>query len=222
MKRNLFLKTQVKKYLQMNSTILIFGGGQMEKEVFNDLKYDLTFLNIDNHDLYGVKYKTIIGSMQNSKIENEKYDYVIANASIHHSSQPHACIIEMLRIAKKGILILEGNDSLITKIACSLNISEVFEKSAIEDNKGGVDNTNIPNYIYRWTEKEIHKLINSFDPKYKYKISFNYNFDLGNVLKNSTFKRKFLFYVLSLFFSFFKKQKNMISVFINKENRVAR
>jgi hypothetical protein len=44
-------------------------------------------------------------------------------------------------------------------------LSEVYEYSALKnDSNGGVDNTNIPNFVYRWTEREVLKLMNSYKP----------------------------------------------------------
>ena len=57
-----------------------------------------------------------------------------------------------------------------------LKLSEEYELSAIKKNitTGGVDNTSIPNYVYRWTEREIIKLMKSFRPDLKIKIFFDY------------------------------------------------
>ena len=73
----------------------------MEREVFQNENHNITFLNIDKSDLGNVNYKIIISSMQNNNIESNSYDYVLANAAIHHSSKPHNSILEMYRIAKR-------------------------------------------------------------------------------------------------------------------------
>ena len=43
MNRKLFLKKQINKFLKHGSSILVFGGGQMEKEIFNNNEYNITF-----------------------------------------------------------------------------------------------------------------------------------------------------------------------------------
>ena len=54
-------------------------------------------------------------------------------------------------------------------------ISE-YELSTIIGNydhdMGGVDNTNVPNFVYRWTEREVYKLISCYEPQFKHKINF--------------------------------------------------
>ena len=203
MNRKLFLKKQINKFLKHGSSILVFGGGQMEKEIFNNNEYNITFLNIDNTDLQGVKHNIIIASMHDNKIESNSFDYVLANATIHHSSKPHNSVIEMYRIAKKGILIIEGNDSLLMKVSSKCGFSEIYEDSAIENSQGGVDNSSIPNFIYRWTEREIYKLLNSYKPEIIHKIIFDYEFDLGNVFKKNNYKKKnYNFFFKVIFFNF--------------------
>ena len=125
-----------------------------------------------------------------NKIEelNESYDYVVAHACIHHCSRPHNGILEMYRVSKKGILVIESKDSFIMKVMTKLRLAEEYEISAINNpdsfgDQGGVDNSNIPNFVYRWTENEVKKLINSYDPKYKFQIDYEYEFEFSNLLK---------------------------------------
>ena len=60
------------------------------------------------------------------------------------------------------------------------------------------------------TENEVLKLINSYKPLNKYKIYFDYDYDF-KFLNNY-----FINFLLSFFFYFFKKQKNLMSVYIKK------
>ena len=75
-----------------------------------------------------------------------------------------------------------------------------------------MDNTEIPNYVYRWTEREIIKLMNSFRPDLKHNIYFDYAHQIK--FSNS----KFLNLLFDIFFKVFKKQRNLLSIYINKKN----
>ena len=91
-------------------------------------------------------------------------------------------------------------------------MAEEFEKTAVEKNitHGGVDNTNVPNYVFRWTEREVYKLINSYAPNKIHQINYLYDYDIKfttNILVKIFFK---------IFFVIFKKQQNLFSFFINK------
>jgi hypothetical protein len=57
------------------------------------------------------------------------------------------------------------------RLSVKLNFSEDFEKRALNENTymRSVDGSNIPNYFYRWTEREIKNysiLINQIKNKY--------------------------------------------------------
>ncbi len=209
MRRKNFYYKIVKKYLKnkIKNTILVLGAGNLDKEILK--KYSNTFFtNINAQNEKMIKNGI---SMQNLPYNNNSYDYVITHASIHHCSRPHAAILEMLRVAKYGVIFIESHDCLLTKLSCKLGFSEIYEYSAVEsDAHGGVDNTNIPNFVYRWTEREVIKLINSYKPLNKYKIYFDYDYDfkfLNNFLIN---------FFLWIFFHIFINQKNLMSVYIKK------
>ena len=209
MRRKNFYCKIIKKYLKnkIKNTILVLGAGNLDKEILK--KYSNTFFtNINAQNEKMIKNGIL---MQNLPYNNNSYDYVITNASIHHCSRPHAAILEMLRVAKYGVIFIESHDCLLTKLSCKLGFSEIYEYSAVEsDAHGGVDNTNIPNFVYRWTEREVIKLINSYKPLNKYKIYFDYDYDfkfLNNFLIN---------FFLWIFFHIFVNQKNLMSVYNKK------
>ena len=137
---------------------------------------------------------------------------------IHHSSKPHNAVLELYRVSSKGVLIIEANDSIISRLACKLGFSEEYELSAVKKNitSGGVDNSIIPNYVYRWTEREIIKLNKSFEPKIKHKIKFDYGYHIK-------FTKMLIIKVMfKVFFGIFPKQKNLLSIFINKDKNLTK
>lgn len=212
MSRDIFYKNCILKKIQdLNSRILVLGAGELDENVFKELGFkNITFSNYTNKKKFKDYYENIL--LQKIELKDNSYDYCVAHACIHHSSKPHSAVLEMYRVAKKGILVIEANDSLVTRISCKLGISEEYEKSAIikNINYGGVDNTNIPNYVYRWTEREVTKLINSYNPGKENYISFTYGYDF----KFS--KNLFLNFFIKVFFSIFKKQQNLFAFFIEK------
>ena len=160
-----FYQNQILKFLSKGKSILVLGASSDEASLFYKLQFRRVILsNIDLAQLKGAekyKFKKIKIDFRNLfKIKNNSYDYVVVHASIHHTSKPHNILLEMYRIAKLGILIVESNDSFVMRLSVKLNFSEDFEKSALNENTyvGGVDGSNIPNYVYRWTEREIKKL----------------------------------------------------------------
>jgi ubiquinone/menaquinone biosynthesis C-methylase UbiE len=224
-----FYQNQILKFLHKNKSILVLGASSDEGNLFHKLQFKkVTLSNIDLAQLKGAekyKFKKIKIDFRNlCKIKNNSYDYVVVHASIHHTSRPHNIILEMYRIAEHGILIVESNDSFIMRLSVKLNFSEDFEKSALNENTyvGGVDGTNIPNYVYRWTEREIKKLFYSYQPDKNINIIFNYQNNIFNEnLSNNLIKKiiiTFSYIFLKIIFFLFPKQQNLMSIYIDKKN----
>jgi ubiquinone/menaquinone biosynthesis C-methylase UbiE len=222
-----FYQNQILKFLHKNKSILVLGASSEEGRLFQKLQFKkVTLSNINLDQLIGSeKYKLKkkrIDFRNLFKIKNNSYDYVVVHASIHHTSKPHNILLEMYRIAKRGVLIIESNDSLIMKISVKLNFSEDFEKSALSQNVGGVDGSNVPNYVYRWTEREVKKLFYSYQPDKKINIIFNYQNNIFNeILTNNSIKRIILtlnYIFLKIIFFLFPRQQNLMSIFIDKKN----
>tara|TARA_B100000959_G_C14714318_1_gene514213 strand:+ start:24 stop:695 length:672 start_codon:yes stop_codon:yes gene_type:complete len=211
MERKNFYKKKILEHItDKKSKILVLGAGKLDVDIFKDLNFEnVKFSNINAYEEREINQIQILHQIN---LDSNSYDYCVAHACIHHSSKPHNAILEMYRVSRKGTLIIEANDSFISRLACNLNLSEEYEKSAVLKNKnfGGVDNTDIPNYVYRWTEREVIKLMNSYKPEINHRIYFDYahsiKFTESKIIK--TF--------LKILFKLFKKQQNLFSIFIEK------
>jgi ubiquinone/menaquinone biosynthesis C-methylase UbiE len=224
-----FYQNQILKFLNKDKSILVLGASSDEASLFHKLQFKkITLSNIDLAQLKGTKKynfnKIKIDFRNLFKIKNNSYDFVVVHASIHHTSRPHNIILEMYRIAKYGVLIIESNDSFIMRLSVKLNFSEDYELSALNENTfvGGVDGSNIPNYVYRWTEREIKKLFYSYQPDKKINIFFNYQNNIFNKnLSNNLIKKiiiSFSYIFLKIIFFLFPKQQNLMSIYVDKKN----
>jgi ubiquinone/menaquinone biosynthesis C-methylase UbiE len=224
-----FYQNQILKFLNKNKSILVLGASSDEANLFHKLHFKkITLSNIDLAQLKGAeKYnfrKIKIDFRNLYKIKNNSYDFVVVHASIHHTSKPHNILLEMYRIAKLGVLIVESNDSFIMRLAVKLKFSEDFEKSALNYKTyvGGVDGSHIPNYVYRWTEREIKKLFYSYQPDKKINIIFNYQNNIYNENLSDNFLKKIIIVISYVFlktiFILFPKQQNLMSIYIDKKN----
>lgn len=224
-----FYQNQILKFLNKNKSILVLGASSDEANLFHKLHFKkITLSNIDLTQLKGdEKYnfrKIKIDFRNLYKIKNNSYDFVVVHASIHHTSKPHNILLEMYRIAKLGVLIVESNDSFIMRLAVKLKFSEDFEKSALNYKTyvGGVDGSHIPNYVYRWTEREIKKLFYSYQPDKKINIIFNYQNNIYNENLSDNFLKKIIIVISYVFlktiFILFPKQQNLMSIYIDKKN----
>jgi hypothetical protein len=81
----------------------------------------------------------------------------------------------MYRVARKGILFFEPYDNLMTRLGVKLNVGQEYEHASVffnHSDHGGVGNSAVPNYIYRWTEREIKKTISCYAPYAKHEFRF--------------------------------------------------
>ena len=227
---NFYKKILQKRLKDKDYKILVVGGNQTDVLVFKELEFtNVTISNIDNN-IDGKKFYPFIWINQNMEhllFENETYDYVIVHACLHHCFSPHRALLEMYRVAKKGIIFFESRDSLIMRIAEFLNFTQKYEHAAVFFNQnkyGGVENSDIPNYIYRWTEREIEKVISSYAPYAEHKFTYDYGY--GVPVSTEYWKQKFLKrtlkYLLTTLYliviKLFPRQKNLFACFIEKPN----
>jgi SAM-dependent methyltransferase len=225
-----FYKKNFLSYINKKSNFLLISASLYEVKVLKDLgyfNYSITYHDDTEKKQfldYGFEENINLfrADLRNLAFKDASFDYVITNATIHHVDLPHKAITELYRVAIKGVLVIESNDSLIMRLASKIKLTEEFEVSSINEDKntGGLLDTAIPNYVYRWTEKEILKLLKSFDPKNINWVNFDYASDLTNFKNRDNYIENILLKVLiitgKIFFFFFKKQQNCMSIFIDK------
>jgi SAM-dependent methyltransferase len=104
------------------------------------------------------------------------FDWVFVSDGLHHCSQPHRALAEMYRVARQGLIVVEASDNPLTRLAVHWRLTQEYELEAVAGNRGegGVDNTAVPNYIYRWNEREFEKTLRSLDPNGPIRFDFFY------------------------------------------------
>ena len=111
------------------------------------------------------------------------FDHAIAHDGLHHCSRPHEALHEMYRLARKTILFVENQDSLLMRLGARTGAVGLYEFAAVADGghtTGGVDGTGVPNYVYRWTRREVRKTVAAFDPGRAVPIEFTEEWNLGD------------------------------------------
>ena len=225
-----FYKRNFLNYINKESNFLLISASMYEVKILKDLGYlnfTITYHDEDEKNQfldYGFKENINLfkSDLRDLMFKDKSFDYTITNATIHHIDLPHKAITELYRVAIKGVLVIESTDSLIMRLATKIKLAEEFEVSSINEDKntGGLLDTAIPNYVYRWTEKEILKLLKSFDPKNINFVNFDYASDLTNFKTRDNYIENIFLKILvimgKIFFFFFKKQQNCMSIFVDK------
>src|ERR1700750_2042880 len=95
------------------------------------------------------------------------FDFVVVHQGLHHCHSPHRGLLEMYRVARRGVLAFEPRDTRLVRLGVRVGVGAQCEICAVAGNglkAGGVANSATPNFIYRWTEREIEKTIRTFWP----------------------------------------------------------
>lgn len=169
------LKTET---LDRRDSLLAVCSGDAELRLFTELQFSDTRLSdiSSGEDAQALPYDA--GSV----------DFAFVSDGLHHCRSPHQALLEMYRVARKGVIVVESRDSAAVRLAARLGLTSNYELSAVRAHggtRGGMDDTAVPNHVYRWTEREFEKTLRSFDPtgqiqfRYFYAVSLPYD-RLGN------------------------------------------
>jgi len=174
-KKDDFYETTVKwliykGVLAREMKVLVVCGGHVDRDVLLKAGFtDVTISNLDSR-LAGNEFPPFRWSYHDAEkleLPDEEFDFCIAHNGLHHCASPHRALLEMFRVAKKGVLVSEPRDTLLVRLGIRFNFGQDYETAAVEGDGfgfGGMRNSGIPNYVYRWTEREIEKTIRSFCP----------------------------------------------------------
>lgn len=112
-----------------------------------------------------VSYK--IENMENLSFKNSSFEFVFIKEAIHHVPRPHKAIYEILRVAKKAVIFIEPCETFAGKFLNKLGLTSQYERNQ-KGNKKYRDN-----FVYRWNNSEIIKLLNSYYLESGYKVIFS-------------------------------------------------
>lgn len=176
-----------KSKIDPNASVLILGGSDDDLKSMKALGFkNILVSNIasvvastqkskDSNDILSI-------DIENIALPDNSYDVVFVHEVLHHCQSPHRGLCECLRIAKKLVIFMEPSDSLIMRLITRLGLSARFEVLAVIGNNfisGGVRDTCVPNYIYRWSAHEVTKVVSSYLPAYIQMISADAYWDFN-------------------------------------------
>ena len=152
-----------------DARVLVVAGGELDRAVFAACGFtDVTFTNLaddtaERQDAEALTY------------DGDSFDLAVISAALHHCASPHRALLELYRVGRRGLLALEARDSALMRLAQRLGVVDDYELTAVADNdfsSGGVRNTAVPNYVYRWTEREVEKTIASAAPQRRHRFLY--------------------------------------------------
>lgn len=182
--RRVLLSLRRKGQLNDTDTVLVVGGGTTDRDAMVAAGLaNVTISNVDYHagerQYAPFEWRRLDG--EQLEAGDGSYDWAIIHAGLHHMASPARGVCEMLRVARKGILCIEARDSLVMRMATRLGLSSDYELEPAFLSGGaigGYRNGPIPNYVYRWTEREFEKTVYSYAPTHRHTFFYEYGFNV--------------------------------------------
>jgi SAM-dependent methyltransferase len=148
-------------HVNTSEPVLVVGGGHEDLEMLSACGFSqIVMSNLDT--------PTLALDVENIALPDDSYPVVFAHAVLHHCRSPQRAVGEMARVSRKHVFFLEPNDSWALRLLVRLGYSFPYELAAVADNeyvRGGLRNGPIPNYIYRWTRREVEKSVLAYHPE---------------------------------------------------------
>lgn len=160
--------------------LLVIGGSWQDAELLLSAGFkNVTLSNfcpeIEGCARPGLRDKVSLLAIDAEQIDLQdgSFDLVFAHEVLHHCRSPHRALCEMLRVASKHVVLLEPNDSFAMRALTRAGLSfpyEIFSVVYHEYEAGGVRDSCVPNFIYRWNKNEVHKTVSSYLAEYKFVV----------------------------------------------------
>lgn len=168
--------------LQRSDKIIATCGGMLDMKVLSTLGFeDYTITNLDSgFTNAAAPLHWQPADAENLPFANDSFDWGVVHAGLHHCESPHRGLLELIRVSRKGVIVFEARDSFTMRLAVSFGFVPRYEIEAValEGGTGGLRNGPIPNFVYRWTEREVRKTVESAYPATVNHIRFFYGLRL--------------------------------------------
>lgn len=158
--------------IDLLSDVLVVGGSAEDGRTLHRVGFTrVTLSNLldprpsEQADLDEAKMRTRRLDAEAMELADNSYDLVLAHEMLHHCRSPHKALLEMLRVSRKHVILLEPNNSFAMKVLLRLRFSFPYELPAVIASgfqTGGVRDSDIPNYIYRWNALDVYQTTASY------------------------------------------------------------
>jgi SAM-dependent methyltransferase len=166
--------------LRTDHQILVVCGADLDRRVLLDCGFkNVTISNVDRSDdseRYA-PYKWSYQDAEDIAHDDNEFDFCIAHSGLHHCRSPHRALLEMYRVSSVGVIVFEPLDNAVTRMGVRLGLGQDYELAAVAGNDcecGGLRNSSIPNYVYRWTTRDVEKTILTFAPVGQHHFQYFY------------------------------------------------
>jgi len=158
--------------IDLLSDVLVVGGSAEDGRTLQRIGFTrVTLSNLldprpsEQADLDDAGMCAVRMDAEAMELADNSYDLVLAHEVLHHCRSPHKALLEMLRVSRRHVILLEPNNSLAMQLLLRLRFSFPYELPAVVASgfqTGGVRDSSIPNYIYRWNAMDLYRTTASY------------------------------------------------------------
>lgn len=185
--------------IPVDQSVLIVGGSAADEQLLRQVGFtDILNSNLPtdmdrlNGEEAAPETKHLALDAEQMDLPSDSYDLVFASEVLHHCSSPHQALCEMLRVSRRYVVFMEPNDSAAMNALVKMNFSFPYELPAViahDYQSGGLRDSNIPNFIYRWNRHEVVKTVSSCIPERMFYVRAHPYWDFS-VTKEELDRRK--------------------------------
>src|ERR1700730_5289815 len=138
-------------WLGLDSRVLVACGGRYDRDVFLGLGFRrVTISNLDlQMDVSEfAPYPWSFEDVESLGFEDGAFDFVVVHQGLHHCHSPHRGLLEMYRVARRGVLAFEPRATKSERLGVRLGVGQQYEIAAVAAHGlqfGGVGNSATPN-----------------------------------------------------------------------------
>jgi SAM-dependent methyltransferase len=184
------LTSQIKASgISFDQRALIIGGSADDEQLLRDVG----FQQIVNSNLPTDMDRLVAGEpvpetehlaldAEHIDLPDDSFDLVFASEVLHHCRSPHQALCEMIRVSRRHVLFMEPNDSLAMAALVKMRFSFPYELPAVvahDYRSGGLRDSQIPNFIYRWNQHEVVKTVSACIPERVFSVRAHPYWDFG-------------------------------------------
>jgi ubiquinone/menaquinone biosynthesis C-methylase UbiE len=150
--------------------VLVACGGDLDRRTLLELGFtDVTISNLAPHagHMDYAPYTWMHDDVEGLSHADNSFDLVLVHNGLHHCYNPMHALGEMCRVARKLIVCIEPQETWFTRLGARLGYGQMYEDVAVFCNgciAGGVANTEIPNFVYRFSADAVRKFARCFFP----------------------------------------------------------
>lgn len=162
---------------ESSRTLLMVGAGEDDLRIVRDLPF--AAVEGTNIDGFGGLHALDAEEMD---LPDDSHDVIFFHGVLHHCRSPHRALLEACRVARQCVIFVEGNDSAFARMLDRGGWIAEYEFAAViasDYQSGGVRNTRVPNYVYRWDPRTIEQTVKSGFPERQWTFHCERYFDAG-------------------------------------------